>query len=379
MESQLWAIAVRGDASERQLKTDISQFATVSTFRIPKDGAQALRIGTLDSLMSLSDDLVKMDVLAEATVTKMYKQLSDLSPQDEPSILGVPIVSYTTMQWEWDMAKFQTKTPLRELSEGISMRLSAIDDELKVKVTEVNGLKGSLQGIERKTQGNLMVRGLADVINEQDVMESDYMTTLFVVVPKASLKDFESTYEKMAQFVVPKSGKLIMEDAEYGLFTVIIFKKSLDEFKANAREKRYSLRDFTYDPTALESDRSKKATEEKEYSRLTGMLAKWCHINYAECYGMMLHLKAVRVFTESVLRYGLSTMYGQMGTVPNFKAFLLQPKKGKSEQLRKALAALYGDGATGGDGEEEMVVPGAQGEFYPYVYTLIETEPNIQT
>ena len=26
---------------------------------------------------------------------------------------------------------------------------------------------------------------------------------------------------------------------------------------------------------------------------------------------------------------------------------------------------------------EEMVVPGAQGEFYPYVYTAIETEPNV--
>ena len=64
---------------------------------------------------------------------------------------------------------------------------------------------------------------------------------------------------------------------------------------------------------------------------------------------------------------------------PNFKAFLLQPKKGKAEYLRKALGALYGDGATGGDGDEEMVVPGAQGEFYPYVYTLIETEPNIQS
>jgi len=24
-----------------------------------------------------------------------------------------------------------------------------------------------------------------------------------------------------------------------------------------------------------------------------------------------------------------------------------------------------------------MVVPGAQGEFYPYVYTPIETEPNV--
>ena len=36
-----------------------------------------------------------------------------------------------------------------------------------------------------------------------------------------------------------------------------------------------------------------------------------------------------------------------------------------------------GSAAMAGDGEEEMVVPGAQGEFYPYVYTAIETEPNV--
>ena len=62
------------------------------------------------------------------------------------------------MQWERDEAKFQMKTPLRELSEGISMRIAALDDELKVKTTEMNILKTAVQTIERKTQGNLMVR-----------------------------------------------------------------------------------------------------------------------------------------------------------------------------------------------------------------------------
>ena len=40
-------------------------------------------------------------------------------------------------------------------------------------------------------------------------------------------------------------------------------------------------------------------------------------------------------------------------------------------------AVFGGSAAMAGDGEEEMVVPGAQGEFYPYVYTAIETEPNV--
>ena len=144
-----------------------------------------------------------------------------------------------------------------------------------------------------------------------------------------------------------------------------------------AREKRFTMREFTYDPTALETERQKKASDEAEYSRLKGMLTNWCLINYSECYIMMIHLKAVRVFCESVLRYGLTPGYGG-GMAPNFKAFLLHPKKGVTEKLRKALAALYsGTAAMIGDAEEETVIPGATGEFYPYVYTSIETEPSV--
>ena len=86
MESTLWAIAIRGDQSSAALKQACGDMAVVDSFKVPASG---LRVGTLDSLMSLSDDLAKMDVLAESTVTKMYKQLTELKPDDgEPTIIG---------------------------------------------------------------------------------------------------------------------------------------------------------------------------------------------------------------------------------------------------------------------------------------------------
>ena len=115
--------------------------------------------------------------------------------------MAVPVVSYTTKQWEWDEAKFQMKTPLRDLSEGISLRISSLDEELKLKVTELNNVKGSVQGMERKTQGNLMVRGLADLIFKEDVVESEYMTTVFVVVQKVRgvAEQLSSTVQHLRQ------------------------------------------------------------------------------------------------------------------------------------------------------------------------------------
>jgi V-type H+-transporting ATPase subunit C len=82
-----------------------------------------------------------------------------------------------------------------------------------------------------------------------------------------------------------------------GLYTCIMFRKSLDDFKANAREKRFTLREFTYDPNALAAEEAKKSADTAESDKLKKMLENWCHINYAECFTMMMHLKAVRTTT----------------------------------------------------------------------------------
>merc|ERR1712083_932393 len=70
----------------------------------------------------------------------------------------------------------------------------------------------------------------------------------------------------------------------------------------------------------------------------------------------LVHLKAMRVFVESVLRFGMP---------PNFASFILSPKAGVGVPARKALADVLGKAnasatrmAAGQDDGEE---------FYPYV------------
>ena len=38
--------------------------------------------------------------------------------------------------------------------------------------------------------------------------------------------------------VVPRSSVLVHEDAEYGLYSVTVFQKVVEEFKSHAREKK---------------------------------------------------------------------------------------------------------------------------------------------
>lgn len=51
-------------------------------------------------------------------------------------------------------------------------------------------------------------------------------------------KDWENTYESLSTMVVPRCSERIHQDSEYGLYTVTIFKKVIDEFKLHAREKK---------------------------------------------------------------------------------------------------------------------------------------------
>ena len=231
----LFAIALKASDSKQELANKTAQLCKVADFPVPAHG---LRVGTLDLLMSLSDDLTKMDTTSEAVVWKIFRQLTELKP-GTPTIMGVDVATYAFKQFEWDEAKFQLKTPLRELCESIAGRIGGLDEELKTKMAEYNLVKGQLQQNERKAQGNLMVRSLTDIVSEahmRGTIGSDVMATMLVVVPKHGTKEFLSTYETVAgqitlpdettmSPVVPRSAKMIVEDSEMALFAVVVFKK----------------------------------------------------------------------------------------------------------------------------------------------------------
>ena len=138
-------------------------------------------------------------------------------------------------------------------------RLGGLDEELKTKLAEYNGVKGALQQSERKAQGNLMVRGLTEIVKEEDMrgtVGSDYVSTLLLVVPKHSSKEFVNTYASADEMyfttpdggerypmVVPRSAKQIAEDSEFVLYAVVVLKQAVQEFTAKARDKRWTVRD----------------------------------------------------------------------------------------------------------------------------------------
>jgi len=217
------------------------------------------------------------------------------------------------------------------LVEQIHTQVAKFDEELKVKGIEYNNVCHALMGEERKQGGNLLVKDLSEIVQKKHVIEeSEFMELVLVCVPKSNQKLWETEYEKLAKWVVPRSADVIAQDSDYILYRVVVFKQSLDEFKHAARDKKYVVRDFVYDPNHSAKEDKKKMELEKE--RLKKNLIRWCKTNFSEAFTAWIHLKAVRVFVESVLRYGLPI---------NFQAMLLLPQKNKVRQMRKVLNDLY--------------------------------------
>ncbi|KAL1462097.1 hypothetical protein MTO96_027299 [Rhipicephalus appendiculatus] len=342
--SEFWLISAPGEKTCQQTWEKLcsvtakqNNLSTNYKFHLPD-----LKVGTLDQLVGLSDDLGKLDTYVEGVTRKVASYLGDVLDDQRDKLAdnlqanGLELEAYIT-RFQWDMAKYPIKQSLRSITDIISKQVGQIDADLKSKSAAYNNLKTQLQSIERKSTGSLLVRSLADLVRKEHfVLGSEYLTTLLVVVPRILYKDWYSKYEKLSDMVVPYSSQLVYEDNEHGLFTVTLFYKVVDEFKLHCRENKF-----------------------------VGLLIRWLKVNFSEAFTAWIHVKALRLFVESVLRYGLPV---------NFQGMLLQPQKKTAKRLREVLNQLYSHLDTSIAQGPVDEIPGlnmGQQEYYPYVYFKI--------
>jgi V-type H+-transporting ATPase subunit C len=102
--------------------------------------------------------------------------------------------------------------------------------------------KQMLAAANRKATGSLAVRDLRGLVKRADVVDTENLTTLIVAVPRYHLKDFQASYEKWCDMVVPRSAKVVAEDSEHSLQRVVLFRRVVDDFKQAARTRGCQVR-----------------------------------------------------------------------------------------------------------------------------------------
>ncbi|XP_053290743.1 V-type proton ATPase subunit C 1-B [Pleuronectes platessa] len=370
--TDLWLISVPLDKtslnSVEQLKRTIAKTsrATCCKFSIPD-----LKVGILDSLLTMSDDLSKLDILTESVIKKTCQCMREVMEHSTDKVLenalanGVDLMSYVT-KFQWDKAKYPTALPLSSLADIINKEVSQVETELKCRAATYNSVKTSLQSLERKLEGSLQTRSLNDIVRREDLVVSEYLTTLLVVVPRGSYLQWERTYESLSQFVVPRSSRKLHDDGEGGVFSVTLFKRAVSEFKARAQESKFTVREYRFDQEEEKHQERKQLSVHKKEQ--CGIFLRWLKVNFRELFTAWIHLKALRVFVESVLRYGLPI---------NYQALLLLTDSKRSKKLKGELASLFmhlDPTATSSKTDVNCDIPGlCQQEYFSYICFDINT------
>ncbi|KAL3310378.1 hypothetical protein Ciccas_011057 [Cichlidogyrus casuarinus] len=379
--SEFWFISIPGEQNANKVFKDLHteltklQVSNHYKFNIPEE----LKVGTLDVLVSLSEELHKLDTYTESITRKIAHYMSEVLENqrhklaENLTIATMDLCTYLS-KFQWDSAKYPVKFPLRNLYDIIAEQISKADNDLKAKSAAYNTIKNNLQNLEKKQSGSLLTRNLGDIVKrEQFVLGSENMVTLVVVVPKSLYNDWRANYETLCDLVVPRSSELLYEDQDNGLFTATVFVKMADDFRRAARDHKFMVRDFVYDEEKIEESKKEQHQLETDKRKHFGPLFRWLKVNFGECFSALVHIKALRVFVESVLRYGLPV---------NFTAMMIQPVKKSTKRVRDFLNQRYNyldtysssalDTADEGLGASAMAAVGVQ-EYHAYVFFKIDT------
>ena len=155
-----------------RLQIATANLSTNSKFNVPD-----LKVGTLDQLVGLSDDLAKLDIAAEQTTRKLVQYFAEVLEEERDKLNDNLVVGNKDMhtyitRFQWEGAKYPLKQSLKVLSEIIGKQITQIDNDLKTKALSYNNLKNTLASIDRKATGSLITKDLADIVKADDFCKS---------------------------------------------------------------------------------------------------------------------------------------------------------------------------------------------------------------
>ncbi|KAI1209476.1 ATPase, V1 complex, subunit C [Annulohypoxylon truncatum] len=283
-----------------------SKNGTVLPFPVPN-----FKIGTLDALVQQADDLAKLSAGCEGVVSKVGDSLRSLYEGNEEkasqqkNVNDKPTDQYLRT-FTWNKVRYRADKPVGELIDILQKELATIDGDVKGKFNQYNQVKTNLASLQRKQTGNLATKSLTPIVNPSLlVQDSEYLETHLVAVPTNLKKDYLKSYETIAPMVVPRSSIQVAQDEEFILFAVTTFKKHSAEFQQKCREQKWTPRQYKYVEGGREEEQKELDRVTREEKKVWGEALRLTRTGWSESVMIWAHVMALRVFVESVLRYGL--------------------------------------------------------------------------
>jgi len=391
-------VCCQGDSDSigRSVSTNCSPFlepgAPICDFSVPQ-GALAPKFGSFDNLIRLTDDLHKNDQQIEGGLRRLERQWIEADENADFQVVSQgqqksaqPVAAFLAAGWKWDEAKYPAQRSLQANLDSLLDRVQKIDEECRNKGQEYADLKSQKAGLTKRDGVTFPTRDLVDLITPQsvspsDFVETDHLTTVVVILARGQEKDFLAWYEdpqvthvKMdkdgnekktvdtidpPQTTIPGSAQQFTNLAEGSedkdgntVWRVVLFKSCKDKFSSLARQNKFIVRDFEYSAGKSAELNQKRAGVDADAQKALTILVDFCRLAWSDTFTAWLHVKAMRCFVESVLRFGCSP-------TTKFAGLIICPKGGVTPPLRMALAncmgakgGVHAAAEAGDDGEE---------------------------
>ncbi|KAK2047045.1 V-ATPase subunit C [Colletotrichum somersetense] len=305
----------------------------VRPFNIPD-----FKIGTLDALVQQADDLAKLESTCGVVVAKVADSLKSILDGDEDKISQQKMVNdkptdQYVSSFSWNRVRYRADKSLSELVDTLQKELITTDNDVKSKFNQYNSVKTNFTTLQRKQTGNLATKSLTPVVDPALlIQDSEYLETHLIVVPNNAKKDFLRSYETLAPMVVPRSAVQVASDEEFTLFAATAFKKHSAEFLQKCREQKWTPRQYKYVEGGKEEEQRELDRLAREEKKTWGEALRIGRTGWSESVMIWLHVLALRVFVEAVLRYGLPLDYVSVLVKTNSKL---------SKKVKTALDSNY--------------------------------------
>lgn len=215
--------------------------------------------------------------------------------------------------FQWNKVKYRADNrPISELMSVLRKEIESVDNDVKTKYNQYNSTKTSLASLSRSKTGNLSQKSLTEVVNPEKLLkpdQSEHLQQHIIAVPKTQDRDFLKNYESLSEMVVPRSAQQLAKDDEFMLYVVTVFKKHSAEFVHKCRERRWTPREWKFHEGGREAEEAEMQKLEKEEKRQWGEALRLGNTGYSDAVMAWMHVMALRVFVETVLRYGLPLSY----------------------------------------------------------------------
>jgi hypothetical protein len=236
--SQFWVVGVPAApqdviASRNRFLESVSPLSEAQPFSIPN----YLQVGTIDKLITLSDELSKVDPQFGTLCRKLKRTYDDIMVHEPPANLveyqkqiqdaktkkhapkdtkvgpkPLYVTSGTTFDtgnsqgclpkdflqnFRWSEINYGSSTNVEKIKNEILNAFARTDDELKSSIATYNEAKNNIQNYEKRVNGNLLVRPIAQYIDPSTMHFTKHLTTVILAVPRSKEEEFLQQYEKI--------------------------------------------------------------------------------------------------------------------------------------------------------------------------------------